>query len=56
MIEKFTYERFAEYSEIWLKNTSKTWFITGHLTEQSAFEVVKKSREAEENAKTHRET
>ena len=44
MIEKFTYEQFTQYSEIWLKNTSKTWFITGHLTETSAHELVRISK------------
>ena len=48
MIEKFTYESFVDYSEIWLQNTSRTWFITGHLTEKKALEVVQNSKQAEE--------
>lgn len=41
----FTYERFLEMKQNWMKNLVLEWLVQGHITKQDAWELVDRTCE-----------
>jgi hypothetical protein len=45
-MEEFTFEQFVEMKQFWLNNLDLIWLIEGHLTKESALQMVKTAEDA----------
>ena len=54
-MEEFTFEQFVEKKQFWLNNLDLIWLIEGHLTKESALQMVKTAEDAIQFRRLNRE-